>query len=171
MTAYTRNGLREEEPRLGDLMDDGTVYAGISPTTGTPMFVAPHDAPGLMTWKDAVRYAFNSEAHGYRGSRQQTEHDLTASQDDGGWRLPTMVELKQIHRGKELGALKGTFRDRVSLEVSHWYWSCTEIQGCEDHGVSGVQFTDGAEFDGFKGERGAFEGTASLRLVRTGPRH
>jgi len=39
--------------RIGAIMPDGTIYAGISPRTDTPMYVMPQDAPLTMTFKKA----------------------------------------------------------------------------------------------------------------------
>ena len=33
-------GVKEAEPNIGEVMSDGTVYAGISPDTNKPMFAA-----------------------------------------------------------------------------------------------------------------------------------
>jgi hypothetical protein len=34
-------------------MPDGTVYAGVSPDTGQPMYTTFDDAPSTMKWKKA----------------------------------------------------------------------------------------------------------------------
>jgi hypothetical protein len=38
----------EAAPQPGDRMEDGAVYAGISPETGKPMYTTPADAPLTM---------------------------------------------------------------------------------------------------------------------------
>jgi hypothetical protein len=45
------------EPKIGDKMPDGTIYAGTSPDTGDPMYTAPADAPLRMTFDEAAEYA------------------------------------------------------------------------------------------------------------------
>src|SRR5207302_7723214 len=37
--------VRPAQTRIGDRMPDGTVYAGVSPHTGRPMYTTPGDAP------------------------------------------------------------------------------------------------------------------------------
>jgi hypothetical protein len=46
-------------------MKDGTVYAGISPDTGQPMYATPADTPLTMTFSEAVGYADALDAHGH----------------------------------------------------------------------------------------------------------
>lgn len=36
---------KESAKKIGDVMKDGTIYAGISPDTGKEMYAAPVDAP------------------------------------------------------------------------------------------------------------------------------
>src|SRR4051794_158598 len=52
---YVEPAPREPEP--GDKMPDGTIYAGISPDTGKPMFAASADAKLTMTFNEAKEYA------------------------------------------------------------------------------------------------------------------
>src|SRR5260370_41766213 len=42
------------EPKIGDRMPDGTVYAGISPDSGKAMYATPTDAPLTMKSKAAM---------------------------------------------------------------------------------------------------------------------
>ena len=44
-------------PLPGDVMSDGTIFAGTSPVTGKPMYAAPSDAPLTMRWEAAKQYA------------------------------------------------------------------------------------------------------------------
>lgn len=44
--AETTQGAAE----IGDRMEDGTIYAGISPDTGKKMYTTSADAPLTMTW-------------------------------------------------------------------------------------------------------------------------
>ncbi len=53
------------EPKIGDKMPDGTIYAGISSITGQPMYTTPADAPRAMTLVEARKYARASKAHGH----------------------------------------------------------------------------------------------------------
>jgi hypothetical protein len=70
------------EHRIGDHMPDGTIYAGISPDTGKPMYATPADAP-LMTFTNAMEYATRLGTHGH-----------------ADWRLPSRNELDVLFRNR-----------------------------------------------------------------------
>jgi hypothetical protein len=53
------------EPKVGDNMPDGTVFAGISPDANKPMYVTPADESLKMTFNKAQKYASNLDAHGH----------------------------------------------------------------------------------------------------------
>jgi hypothetical protein len=95
------------EPKIGEKMQDGTIYAGISPDTKKPMYTLPVDAPLSMTFKEAAEYAktANSQrAHGY---------------DD--WRVPTQKELDVLFNNRAaIGGLNVGGSDTAG-----WYWSAT----------------------------------------------
>src|SRR3954453_23306138 len=48
--ANDRGGPENPEPQPGDRMQDGTIFAGVSPDTNKPMFTTPADAPLTMKW-------------------------------------------------------------------------------------------------------------------------
>jgi hypothetical protein len=98
-------GERGHAPNIGDRMQDGTVYAGISPDTGKAMYTTPEDAITLMAWKEAVRYAARFDGHGT---------------SQGSFRLPTLDELHVIF---ENHARIGGFNSAMP-----WYWSATEYR-------------------------------------------
>jgi len=81
-------GAQEEsppaEPKIGDKMLDGTVYAGISPDTNQPMYAAPADASLTMTFNEAKEYAAKLDAHGHQD-----------------WRVPTKAELNVLFNNRE----------------------------------------------------------------------
>jgi hypothetical protein len=56
-------------PKIGEVMGDGTVYAGISPDTNKPLYAAPADTPGTRTHSDAEKYAKGFEGHGHKDIR------------------------------------------------------------------------------------------------------
>lgn len=114
-------------PEAGDVMRDGTVFAGISPDTGKPMYAAPVDAsPMMMNFKAAAQYA--------------RELDVGGKKD---FRVPTQDELKVLFDNREKGALKGTFNLSGSYPEG-WYWSSTPV--IQDN--AWVQrFSDGAVND------------------------
>ena len=94
------------DPKIGDKMPDGTVYAGESPDTGKPMYTTPADASLTVKWKEAMDYAAKLDAHGH---------------DD--WRLPTKNELNVLFNNR---AAIGGFKVSGSGPAG-WYWSGTQL--------------------------------------------
>jgi hypothetical protein len=82
----------ENVKQIGDVMADGTIYAGISPDTNRPMYAAPADAPLTMTFNQAAQYAQDLEVGGKKD-----------------FRVPSKAELEVLLQNLEKGALKGTF--------------------------------------------------------------
>src|SRR3982751_2499839 len=68
---------------VGDTMPDGTVYAGVSPTNGTAMFVTPSDAPLTKYFNEAHDHANRLYVHGRID-----------------WRVPTHDELQVLFRNR-----------------------------------------------------------------------
>lgn len=92
---------------VGDVMPDGTIYAGISPETNQPMYAAAKDAPIAMAFNEAVEYARELQVGGKKD-----------------FRLPTREELKVLFSNREKGALKDSFNKNGGL-----YWSRTAYGG------------------------------------------
>jgi hypothetical protein len=69
-------GDSAKEVEIGDLMLDGTIYAGVSPETGKAMFTTPADAPATSTFNQAQEYAAELDAHGHRDWRVPTKGEL-----------------------------------------------------------------------------------------------
>jgi len=90
------------EPKIGDKMPDGTVYAGLSPETNQPMYTTPADAPLTMKFNKARKYAAKLDAHRHRD-----------------WRVPTKAELDVLFNNR---AAIGGF-DLSGLAPTGWYWS------------------------------------------------
>ena len=86
-------------------MADGTIFAGISPDTKTPMYTTPADAPLTYTFNRARQYAANLDAH--------SRHD---------WRVPTINELKVLFNNR---AAIGGF-DEVGTYPAGRYWSSSQ---------------------------------------------
>jgi hypothetical protein len=127
-------------PKAGAIMPDGTIYAGISPDTGTPMFTTPEDALKACTFYQAKRYTAElnrQKAHGR-----------------SDWRVPTQRELKVLfqHR-RAIGGfnLTGAARAGYYRSSSH------------DGGGSAWEqcFSDGYQFNGDK------RNESSVRCVRS----
>jgi len=128
------------DPEIGSRMEDGTVYAGISPDTKQPMYVTPEDAPLTMKWQQAVDYAVGLDAYGHKD-----------------WHVPTKDELKVLFRNH---ADIGSFNETGS-NTAGWYWSSTPAFG---YAICGRRFSDGLRSFGNKSL------VLSLRCVRSEPR-
>lgn len=111
----------------GMKMQDGSVYVGISPTTGTQMFAMPADAPVTLTFNRAADYA--------------TKLNQAKILRHGDWRLPTKDELSLLFKNRDQGALKGTFNSTGSA-IAGWYWSSTPEH---DYDAWSQRFTDGVK--------------------------
>jgi hypothetical protein len=100
----------------GDVMPDGTVYAGVSPDTGKPLFALPQDAPAPLHYTQALPYAekLNREnAHGH-----------------GDWRPPSKRERDLLLRHMRKGALKGTFNEKAAYLCLRRLSSRPAYPGC-----------------------------------------
>ena len=124
-------------PAPGTIMQDGTIYAGVSPDTGRPIYTTPKDAPLLCLFNEAGNYPSKLEAHG--------------CQD---WRVPTKAELKVLFRNR---AAIGGFNTSGSHPAGS-YWSSSRL----GDGLAWTQrFSDGFHgYNVFKGFQSA------LRCVR-----
>jgi hypothetical protein len=101
-------GVAESSAKIGDTMPDGTVYAGVSPETGKPMYATPKDAPLIYTFNQAQKCAATLDAHGHND-----------------WQVPTKGELDVIWQNRNEGKLKGTF-NVTGTNPAGWYWSSSQ---------------------------------------------
>jgi hypothetical protein len=94
----------------GARLTDGTVLAGMSPDTKTPMYTTPADAPGLYRWQEAQAYCETLNAHGHND-----------------WRTPSRDELKVLYNNRvtirDFKTDSGTGPHAEAL--ADWYWSST----------------------------------------------
>jgi hypothetical protein len=111
--------------KVGASMPDGSVYAGVSPDTGKPIYATPKDAPLTLTFNPAAHYAANLDAHGHRD-----------------WRLPTKAELNVLFGNR---AAIGCF-DTTGSEPAVWYWSSSRSYG---HAWA-QRFSDGYQGNNFR---------------------
>ena len=118
--------LKRANAEIGDIMDDGTIYAGESPIYHTPMYLAPSDAPLLMSFNAAAEYAENLQVG-----------------DKEDFRIPEKEELQVIFDNRNKGALKGTFNLSGS-NVGGWYMSFTLVN---DNSSRSICFSDGSQKD------------------------
>ena len=132
MSPANNNGaVQIRIPNIGDKMEDGTVYCGMSPSTGTAMFAMPNDASGKMSWNKAVKSTQTLAAFGHKGSKQATAKLLKDPfKDDGGWRMPTSDELNVLYQNK----------DKIGGFSPRWYWSSSE---CGHYSAYGQDFEGG----------------------------
>jgi Protein of unknown function (DUF1566) len=124
------------EPKIGDKMLDGTLFAGISPDTDKPMYAAPSDASLTMEFNQAKEYAAKLGAHSHKD-----------------WRVPTKNELKVLFNNR---AAIGGF-DISGSDPAGWYWSSSQYSGWY---AWGQRFSDGCQDDKDK------DGRSSVRCVR-----
>lgn len=123
-------------PKVGTKIPDGTIYAGISPDTGRPMYTTPSDAPLTHTFNAAKKYASKLDAHGHQD-----------------WRVPTEGELNLLFNNRAaIGGFNvaGTYQDG-------WYWSSSQY---DRYNAEVERFSDGTPGYYDKAD------LASLRLVR-----
>lgn len=108
-------------PQVGDTMPDGTKYAGISPTTGQPMYTTPADAPLTYTFNKAKDYAAALDAHGHKD-----------------WRVPTKSELNVLFQNR---TALGGFDTSGSYPTS-WYRSSSlyDFRGWVQYFGDGTQY-------------------------------
>jgi len=109
------------EQRIGAMMPDGSIHAGISPKTKTPMYTTPTDESSFMTWDDANDLARNKEAHGHND-----------------WDLPTPEELNVLFKNR---LVIGGFNESGTYPAG-WYWS--SAAGAQA-GVRVQRFSDGCQ--------------------------
>jgi len=99
------NVAAKAEPKPGDRMADGTVFAGVSPDTNTPMYLTPADATLTYTFNQAQKYAAKLDAHGHQD-----------------WRMPSKSELNVLFNNR---AAIGGF-DVSGSDPAGWYWSSSQ---------------------------------------------
>ncbi len=131
-------GSSATEISLGDEMEDGTIYAGISPDTHRLIYATSKDESGTYSFDEAAKQA----------------NDI-----GDGFHVPTKSELNVLYENRNKGKLKGTFNETGSNPAG-WYWSSTPSFNVNVNGAWAQRFSDrcqiniGRDFD------------SSLRLVR-----
>lgn len=138
------DGNQIQKIKIGDIVEDGTVFAGVSPDTGEALYCLPCDVPITMEWDQAWHYT----------------RYLNVS-DYSDWRLPTKAELHVLRENHNEGNLRETF-NTVSGGAKGWYWSSEQYH---DQPTNAWQqrMHDGYECWFHKKMKGA------IRPVRTGP--
>jgi len=119
---------RRAEAEVGDLMDDGTILAGVSPTTGERMYAAPADTLS-KSFNEAVEGAETFKVGALRG-----------------FRVPDEAELQVLYENRREGALSGTFEEEHSRDylTTGWYWS-SKLR--DEKSAYGMWFSRGTQVD------------------------
>lgn len=133
--------MPEQQPAPGSVMQDGSIYVGISSHTGRPLYAMAEDAPGLLNYEEAKQYARTATAGGHND-----------------WRVPSETELAQLFRSKNVGKLTGTFNENAA-DPKSWYQATPEFHGYNDSDNE-INFANGNRDYEMKVAK------ASLRLVR-----
>lgn len=147
---------KSELIKIGDQMADGTIYAGLSPDTGMPLYAQPKDARLKMEWADAASYAADFKGHGHV---------------KGEFRLPSKGELNVLFKNR---AKIGGF----DLDAEYWsgeedrFFADDEIlrsemgpELSEGYVLVLSQKSSGQQFFSFK----LAKKEGAVRLVRTEP--
>ena len=98
-------GDSAKEVEIGEVIPDGTIYAGVSPETGKAMFTTAADAPATCGFPEAQEYAAKLDANGHLD-----------------WRVPTRDELNEMYQNR---AAIGGFEESGS-DPGGWYWSSSQ---------------------------------------------
>ena len=107
--------------KIGTKMPDGSIYAGVSPDMGKPMYAAPEDAPMHCDFNQAAHFAAYVDACGCKD-----------------WRVPTKAELNVLFQNRE--AIGGF--DTTGSALAGWYWSSSDIF---DYDARAQRFSDGIQ--------------------------
>jgi hypothetical protein len=142
---------------VGDKMQDGSIFAGISPDTGKQMFAMPADAGLSITFYAAAQHAqklnsVNTLAMTFNEAAQCAKNlNILKYLGHDDWRVPTKAELNVLFENREKGALKGTFK-LTGSDPSGWYWSGTPFDDSnyaykpfDDHYAYCQRFSDGLQ--------------------------
>jgi hypothetical protein len=138
----------------GKRMDDGTIFAGISPETHQPMYTTPADAPDVYAFSEAKNYA----------RKLGTLFHKKAAYGQHDWRLPTKAELNVLFKNR---AAIGQF-DISGRDDAACYWSSSQDDNLGWR-ACGQRFSDGSHEYGFTKDRigpGPQPNYLSVRCVR-----
>lgn len=120
--AISKKDKERAEAYVGKQMPDGTIFAGLSPTTGRPLYATASDAPLRLDFKAAAAYA---------RKLSEGRHN--------NWRQPSRKEWRLLHNNKDKGALKKAFPFGAK-PPQDWYWAGDAGNVCYG---SAFRFRDG----------------------------
>jgi hypothetical protein len=161
--AFTANDNAPKKRELGDKVEDGSYYVGVSKTTGTDLFLFI-ESVGQNKHVDVVsfnkgteimrqKHKQGAEFHGHKFSAQQLENEIVAAQNegtaDGGIRRLTKAELAQV---EEVFEAKPELRE-MALEVckdDRWVQSaspCVSFSAWFQYLDGGDQYLSNRSYD------------------------
>jgi hypothetical protein len=122
--------------RVGEVMPDGTIYAGVSLDTGKAMYATPADGKLTYTFDQAQAFCAKLDANGHQD-----------------WRVPSKGELDVLYQNRD--AIGGF--DESGSGPAGWYWSSSQSYY---YGAWAQRFSDGGQNYNTKYD------DSSLRCVR-----
>ncbi len=105
---------KEANPEIGDQMQDGSVYAGLTADGTQKIFAMPTDLDVIMIFNYAAK--------------RVTELNAGKALDHDDWQIPDLKTLRVMQKNQNKGKLQGTFKPAESSVPGYpdWYWSSTE---------------------------------------------
>jgi hypothetical protein len=142
-----------KELKSGAKMTDGTIYAGISPSTNEALYVMPEDGGVTMTEINAQLLEDNEINDNAcltmdfnKAAKFVATLNKLCAYGHNDWRLPSAAELKILYQNKDEGSLKGTFNENTRNGNTGLYWSDAKaVNPSDSDDVSWVvlRFNDG----------------------------
>jgi hypothetical protein len=138
------------KPSVGDVMEDGTIFAGMSPVDGKALYVLPSRINGSMAWDVANKHLSGLNVCGHND-----------------WRLGTPREVEEIYEHRNEGGLKKLF-NHLGRETKFWTSEQKEFDfNGRNVPYCGVYLFSDKDEGGYTMIRR--EDKARLLAVRTGP--
>jgi hypothetical protein len=131
-----------ETPAIGQKMEDGTIYAGLTPDGKQHIYAMPQDLSIPFRFKQSLTMTFN---HAVAAAKKL---NATRSFGHDDWHIPSLENLHVLRANQNEGALKDTFNATNEIfndSLNGWYWSSTLDPKYRDT-RDNVRFTDGKEY-------------------------
>ncbi len=113
ISAQIKKEEREANPEIGDRMQDGSVYAGLTEDGTQKIFAMPKDLGVTLTFVDAARAVKKLNA------------DEALGHDD--WQIGSLDMMRVLQKNQNTSGLKGSFKTAASCGSGYpdRYWSST----------------------------------------------